>query len=220
MKFVLALLLLISLGGSAFAADAPVTTSEPTAVTAPTTDTAPTVTVSETANPADQPAPDAATDQKKKRTVFALSAGLYMPVNGQVKDIFGDKFLRLGIRPLPTNAPKGWRFAYDVNWISLDSINGKATIIPVTAGILRRFGKEDVKSYAALNVGPYYGNVDVPALGIDKKGWGLDANATLGVVFKERFCLEVRYDMMNKFGGLDFSSLTISAAIRMFTAKL
>ncbi len=220
MKFVITLLLLITLGGSVFAADTPATTTEPTVTTAPTTDATPTVTTSETAKPTDQPAPDAATDQKKKRTVFALSAGLYMPVNGQVKDIYGDNFLRLGIRPLPTNAPKGWRFAYDVNWISLESINGKATIIPITAGVLRRFGKNDVKSYAALNVGPYYGNVKVPALGIDKTGWGWDANATLGVVFKERFCLEARYDLMNKFAGLDFDSLTISAAIRIFTAKL
>lgn len=220
MKFLIALLFLITISGSAFAEDVPVTASEPTVITAPASDPGTAATQDEAVMPMDQATSDTPAESKK-RTVFALTVGQYRPVNGEVKDIFGDgSLLRLGIRPLPTNAPNGLRFAFDVNWISLDSINGDADIIPITAGLLHRFGKKDLRSYAAMNVGPYYCDADVPFLGIDDKGWGWDVNFTLGTVFKERFCLEARYDLMDEFSGLDFSSISLSVAMRLFTAKI
>lgn len=220
MKFLIALLFLITLSGVVFAEDVPVSMSEPAVVTAPAaaTDTA---IQDEAIMPEDQSASDTSAKPQKKPTVFALTLGQNRPLNDKVKAIYGDGNLwRIGIRPLPTNAPRGSRFAWDVNWISMESVNGDADIIPITAGLLHRFGKNDLRSYAALNIGPYYCDAEVPALNIDKKGWGWDTNLTLGTVFKERYCLEARYDFMNDFAGLDFSSFSISFAFRLFTAKL
>lgn len=227
MKFVIALLLLAVVAVPAFAADQPIATDtqQPNlTLSVPTSGMV--VAQADTAKPAepattDTPAgADSTTPEKKKPTVFALSLGLYSPTNGTVKRIFGSGYTRLGIRPLPTNAPHDWRFAFDVNFISMSSINGSATVIPLTAGVLRRFGKNNVKSYAALNVGPYYGSLSIPPLDINQHGFGLDANLTFGTVFNERYCVEARYDLMNQFAGYDFSSLSISVAVKMFTAKL
>ena len=218
MKFVLAILMLILLAGAAYAADQPAdTNSDPSAVL---TNAEP----GATPPPAEQPA--GPSKDEKKRTVFALTAGMYGSTSASVRAVYGDHFLRLGLRPLPTNAPHNWRFAYDANYISMSSISAgtlttnTVTLIPVTAGFLRRFGKNDVKSYAAINVGPYYGNVSIPDRGIRENGWGWDANLTFGTVFKERYCIEARYDMMSKFAGFDFSSLSLSVAMKVFTMKL
>jgi opacity protein-like surface antigen len=218
MKFVLACLLLIMLAGAAYAADQPANANSDPAVVYTNADTG------ATPPPAEQPA-DTSKD-KKKTTVFALTAGMYSPASANVRTVYGDHFLRLGLRPLPTNAPHNWRFAYDVNYITMSSMTAdtltknNVMLIPVTAGFLRRFGKNDVKSYAAVNVGPYYGSVSIPDLGINEHGWGLDANLTFGTVFKERYCIEARYDLMNKFAGFDFSSLSLSVAMKVFTMKL
>jgi hypothetical protein len=218
MKFVLAFLLLILLAGAAYAADQPADTNSDPAVVYTNADT------STTPPPAEQPADT--NKKEKKTTVFALTAGIYSPSSANVKTVYGDHFMRYGIRPLPTNAPHDWRFAFDANYITMNSISAgtltknNVMLIPVTAGFLRRFGKNNVKSYAAINVGPYYGNVSIPDLGIDHRGWGLDANLTFGTVFNEKYCVEARYDMMNKFAGFDFSSLSLSVAMKIFTAKL
>ncbi len=218
MKYVLAFLLLMMLAGAAYAADQPNDANVTPAVV---------YTNADSGNNTAPATPPAEEDQnQKKRTVFALTAGMYTPNDSLTKGVFGDHFLRLGIRPLPTNAPHGWRFAYDVNYIGLTSITegtlstNKATLIPITAGFLRRFGKDKVKSYAAINVGPYYGNAKIPDAHIKESGWGWDANLTLGTVFNEQFCIEARYDMMSKFAHLDFSSLSVSVAMKIFTAKL
>ena len=218
MKFVLAFFLLILLAGAAYAADQPADTNSDPAVV--NTNAEP----GATPPPAEQPAETS--KDKKKRTVFALTAGMYGPTSASVRAVYGDHFLRLGLRPLPTNAPHDWRFAYDANYITMSSIiagtstKNNVTLIPITAGFLRRFGKNDMTSYAAINVGPYYGNVSIPYLGIAEHGWGWDANLTLGAVFKEKYCIEARYDMMSKFAGFDFSSLSLSVAMKVFTMKL
>jgi hypothetical protein len=45
---------------------------------------------------------------------------------------------------------------------------------------------------------------------------GINANATLGVLFNERFQIAARYDVYSKVGGFSFNGLTLSAGIKLF----
>ena len=214
---VLAFILTIVMAGAVYAADQPATGDDnSTAALASTS-----------ATDAAQVEPAKAEDQnadadkpEKKSTRFGLAVGIYSPMDSEVDDVFGGDSLRLGIRPLPGDIPRNWRPSFDISYYSMSHDGNKAQLIPITFGVFRGFGKDNVQSYAEAHAGPFFGNVNAPSIGVDKSGVGLNVNATLGVILSERICLEGRYDYMSDFGGLDFSSLSFSVAIGLFKMKM
>lgn len=222
--FVLVLLFAIALLGTAYAADQPVDNAggSPAAVTQSTTPDA-ALDSEEAVDTEDQATTEEDNAQKKgkkPRTSYGVMLGVYNPVNSQVQDLFGDSWFRYGLRPITAEGPQGWRSTFDVSFYSMSKNFNDVQIIPVTLGMIRRFGDEaKARGYVAVNVGPYYCDVTVPGMGIDKKGVGMNANVTAGVIIKKSLSLEARYEVMNDFEGLDFSALTFSAVIKAFTAK-
>ena len=165
--------------------------------------------------------PDEPVLQEKTRkppNVFGLAVGSYSPINDDVKDAFGGTKWRIGLRPLLTETPKRARLMYDVSFYSLDKEDNQAILIPLTAGIMKGFGQETkTQTYAAINAGVFYGDVDAPTLGISESGWGFTANATLGLIYNKRLSLEVRYEIMEEFAGFNFYSFSMLAAYKVLS---
>jgi len=160
----------------------------------------------------------------KPRTNYGLMLGLYNPINSQVRDVFGDNWVRFGIRPLPKDLPDRWRPSFDASYYSMSNdrllFTDRATIVPITAGFLRGSSKaRKTQTYVGVHAGPYYCDVHAPSVGVDKRGWGLNANASVGVIFRDRWSVEARYEFMNEFEGLDFSAFSISASFKIFSAR-
>lgn len=175
---------------------------------------------------ADQPAETPIIKKEKARTIYGLTLGIFTPVDSTVRDTFGDNWIRYGVRPIPTELPNSWRAGFDISFYSMSNGPDEVTIVPLTGGFIRKFGKSDeegkkkTQSYLAINVGPYYCDLNSPTLGKTKTGWGLNANTTYGIVFNNRWSLEARYESMSKFQGIDFSAFSISASFKLFTARL
>lgn len=173
--------------------------------------------VSEDANteiPAEEPILEG--DDKKPARIFGLALGSYTPINDDVKDAFGGTKLRVGLRPLLTDAPKRMRLMYDVSFYSLTKGETEAILIPLTAGLMKGFGQETkTQTYAAVNAGVFYGSVDAPTLGISESGWGFTANLTMGLVYNRRLSLEARYEIMDEFAGFKFNSFSMLAAYKV-----
>ncbi|MCL6629115.1 MAG: porin family protein [Armatimonadetes bacterium] len=175
---------------------------------------------------AEQPTEKPIIKKEKARTVYGLTLGIFTPVDSTVRDTFGDNWIRYGVRPIPTELPNSWRPGFDISFYSMSNGPDEVTIIPLTGGFIRRFGKTDeeskkkTQSYLAINVGPYYCDLNSPTLGKTKTGWGLNGNATYGIVFNNRWSLEARYEAMSKFEDVDFSAFSISASFKLFTARL
>ena len=175
---------------------------------------------------------DAEADEEQPSTVtlkpkvnFGLMVGAYMPTNSDVRDLFGDTWLRVGIRPIPREYADKYRLTFDFSYYSMEEANGvyidRVRLIPVTVGILRGFGSgKNVRSYVAVNAGPYYGSFKAPSVGISEKKWKLNANVTGGLVFNDKLSIEGRYEFMEKLAGYDFSAFTVSANYRVFSARL
>jgi hypothetical protein len=151
-----------------------------------------------------------------------VDVGVFFPSSGTVKDTFGDTWFRVGITPVAVQRPENWRFAFDVAFMRTRNDGQRASLIPVTFGITRAFGKltDGVRPYVALRGGPYWGDVDSPILGIDKSKVGFDANVAVGLTFGGRFYVEARYDHFSDFQGLDFSGFFISAGVKLFDFRL
>jgi len=212
-KHLLALIFLITLlAAGAALADQPVAPAENSqpVLTAQQPETP-----AESAVSADQPV-ISEEENRKPPHVFGLALGTYTPMNSDVKDVFGGTKIRAGLRPLLTETPERARFMYDISFIALDHEDDQAILIPLTVGLLQGFGQDTrMQSYAAINAGMFYGNVQAPSVGAFDEGWGFTANATVGICYNKRLTIEARYEIMDKFAGFNFNSLSLMAGYRI-----
>lgn len=163
-----------------------------------------------------------------------VDLGVFLPSDGDVKDVYGKSWFRIGVTPLSFQKPGNWRFTFDLGFLKrsndLEVPEGKGggtvlrndvTLIPLTFGYTRSFSENtDFMPYVALRAGPYYVDVNSDAFGVDDKGFGINANAAFGVSFSQRFYIEARYDYYSKFKGIDFSGLSFSAGVKLFEIRL
>lgn len=171
-------------------------------------------------------------DKPKKPAVnFGLMVGVFNPTNSATKELFDDSWVRVGIRPIPRELSERYRFTFDTSYYTMSKnyadaegniiFADKVKLIPITVGLLRGFNQgKDLRSYVGVNVGPYYGSFKAPSISVNEKRWGLNANVSAGVIYKDRIALEGRYEFMEKLGGYDFSAFTVSASYRIFSARM
>ena len=163
-----------------------------------------------------------------------VDLGVYMPTDSDVKNVFGKSWFRIGVTPLSFQRPGNWRFTFDLGFLKRSNdifvpegkgggttLRNDVTLIPVTFGFTRSFTEStDFMPYIALRAGPYYARVDSDSFGVDESGFGINANAALGISFSQRFYIEARYDYFSKFEGIDFSGFSISAGVKLFEIRL
>lgn len=211
-RFLILISIVILAAGVAYAADQ-----------TPTPEPQPNTSVEQPTNqPAETPAQPAAEKETiKAKMHFGPAIGVLLPTSGKVQDTFGSSWTRYGLRPFITEVPERWRFMIDLSYYAMDDGTDQAKLVPITAGFIRGLSQhKDMLTYVAVNMGPFYGNVDAPSVGVSKKGWGVNTNATFGMVFNQRWSLEARYEYMTKFAGFDFSAFSISIGLRMFDISL
>jgi len=218
-RFLILISIVILAAGVAYAADqTPTPEPQPnTSVEQPTNQPAETPT--QPAETQEQPAAEKETVKAKLH--FGPAIGIFIPTSNAVQDTFGSSWTRFGLRPFLTEVPDRWRFMFDLSYYAMDDGTDQAKLVPITAGLMKGISqRKDMLTYMAVNMGPFYGDIDAPSVGVSKKGWGVNTNATFGMVFDQRWQLEARYEYMTKFAGFDFSAFSISIGLRMFDISL
>ena len=217
--FALMILIALTLAGAAHGADQPANPSAQPAVT----------TTSEPGPPAEPaPTPIQVTETPEKpRNAVNVLVGLYKPINSQTADLYGDNWIRFGLKTLPVNYLPKWRPTFDINYYAMSKkfvgppdLTNRATLIPATLGLTRGFGSEERKwFYLSFGAGPYYANISTPTIGVSKAGFGLNANAILGIRLHQRWTLEARYELFTEFAGQKFDAFVISLAYKLKELK-
>jgi hypothetical protein len=152
---------------------------------------------------------------------IGVDVGVFFPTDSNVRDAFGNSWTRVGITPLSFQKPDSWKASFDFAYLHQNRNGNSVTLIPVTFGITRSFGKDpSMRPYVAFRVGPYWGDVNSPAFGVDDNKIGFDTNASLGITFNNMFYVEARYDWFSDFDDIKFSGFFISAGIRLFEFRL
>ncbi|MHB9038239.1 MAG: hypothetical protein ACYC64_16405 [Armatimonadota bacterium] len=157
---------------------------------------------------------------EKSEISFALGYGTFMPTNSATKDKFDSTWTRISFTTFEPTKPASWRFISEGGAYKLDG-PAEVSLYPYTVGFERGFGEShSVRPYVVLRGGPYYGRVQDASAGIDEKHIGLNTNASLGLVFNQRYYLEARYDYFSKLAGYDFNGFSIYAGMKVFSLKL
>jgi hypothetical protein len=174
-------------------------------------------------SPAPQPPQAPAPEKSEKRTItLGASFDLFRPFSSTTRDRFGDTWIGIGGGFFDRRQPTHWAFSFDLDFRGHDDI-GEATLIPLTFGAVRGLGaktKAGWQPFVALRVGPYYGKVEGDRLPTEDETLGLNANAALGIIYRERYALSLRYDFFSHFAGTDFSGLSLRASVRVLQVKL
>lgn len=150
----------------------------------------------------------------------AVTGGAFFPTASSTQRIFGDVWPRLSVGTMQPSMPREWQLTADLSGFTHTDV-GRARLYPLTVGVQRRLNTAgSAQTYAAVRIGPYYGKVEAPAIGVSANDIGFNANAAVGVIFKERYFVEARYDYFSHFAGFDFEGPTVSAGVRLFDIKL
>jgi len=156
-----------------------------------------------------------------QRITIGIDAGVFLPSDSTVRNVFGDTWARIGLTPISFQTDQRWRFTFDVGFLNASSFGNDVTLIPITFGVTRAFpDKSEIVPYVALRAGPCFADVNSPFLGIDKSEVVMDVNASVGITVSKTFYFEIRYDWMSEISSLDFSGLFISAGIRLFDVRI
>jgi hypothetical protein len=161
-------------------------------------------------------------DQKRHVIPLAISVSLYRPFNGTTRDRFGDTWFGISGGVLSRRYSNRWRFTFEAEYRQHEDI-GKATLIPVTFGVAHALGKESKAGwlpFVTLRAGPYYGKVKGDRLPSEDDTVGFNTNVSVGVVYRGRYSLSLRYDYFSRFASTNFDGLTLRAAVRVLDLKL
>jgi hypothetical protein len=163
-------------------------------------------------------------DEAHKRHVIplAISVSLYRPFSGTTRDRFGDTWFGISGGILSRRYSTRWRFTFEAEYRNSEDV-GEATLIPVTFGVAHALGKESkagLLPFVTLRAGPYYGKVEGDRLPDEDETVGFNTNVAVGVLYRGRYSLSVRYDYFSRFAGTNFDGLTVRAAVRVLDLKL
>lgn len=167
-----------------------------------------------------------------RRAWWGLDVGGYFPTNGEMRDIFGDVLLRVGVRPFEQRISDKWKFIVDVNALSARKNGSKLFLMPVTFGFTRSFGSPESRTIPFVQVaaGPAYYDysinreVEITAEGgkgseterFSKKRFGANANIEAGVLIDKRFALVARADFYTKADDFDFNGISLTFSYAAF----
>jgi hypothetical protein len=157
---------------------------------------------------------------EREKISFAATYGAFLPINSTVRDDYGSSFSRLSLTTFEPTKPTKPRFIMEVGSYSLNG-DTDVRMIPVTFGVERGLKtKSSTQPYVVLRAGPYFGKLDNNITHVTDHTVGINANASVGIVFKKRFYAEARYDFFSKMAGSDFSGISLAAGVKLFDIRL
>jgi len=167
-----------------------------------------------------------------RKNWWGVDVGAYFPSSSEIRDIFGDALLRVGIRPFEQRVSEKWKFIVDVNALAARKHGSKLFVMPVTFGFTRSFGDPESKSIPFVQVaaGPAYYDytilreAEMETTGgkgssderISKKRIGANANIEVGMLFDHRFAVVLRGDFYTKADDLDFNGISLTLSYAAF----
>lgn len=151
-------------------------------------------------------------------TYLGGKVGLYMPSDGEMRDIFGSSIVVFGVSvdDFSKQADK-WRLTADFDFISGSDGSDKFFAAPVTASVGRVFGSpnDQARPFVRFGVGAAYFDYSItrPSTGerFSSKRIGFGADAEVGLFLGDRIRIAAKYVMFSKVDDFDFSGLQLTA---------
>lgn len=142
------------------------------------------------------------------------SVGIFMPIDGDLRDALGSQWLSFGLSNVKTGQARNRMMGFNYNVTSNSRDGNKAFLLTGSYGLVQPLGDaySSTRPYFAIRGGLTYMDysLDVDNDRVSAKRIGINANAELGVVISERLTLSARYDIFSAADGLSFNGLSLN----------
>jgi hypothetical protein len=158
---------------------------------------------------------------KFKFDYIGIEAGAYFPKSHLLRDRFGDSIFRVGITPVMIKRQRDWVPSFEVGFMGATGHGDRFGVFPLTVGVQKSFGNPDESTVPFVRAGAGFAYFDYDITRDDltnasgRKFGGVTA-LEAGFLSGHRFRASVRYYLMTKQSGIDFSGLLISATFGAF----
>lgn len=150
-------------------------------------------------------------------TALALLGGVSLPISSDARDKYDDVWWRASLTTYEKVRLTRPHLTWEGGYYYLKGISLRARLYPITVGVEKGFEPSGSnQSYVALRGGPYYARVRDRLAGTEDTGWGLNLNASYGMIFDKNLFLEFRFDYFSEFADTDFSNFSVSLGYRLF----
>lgn len=162
-----------------------------------------------------------AQNSKWKFDYIGFEAGVFRPTSGLLRERFGSSVLRLGLTPMMVRRTADWRPSLEIGFIGASGHGDHFGVYPVTIGVQKSFGNADeqVVPFVRAGVGGSYFDYSITDdSSVVHSGHKIGATTAFeaGIMSGKNFRASVRYYLMPKQSGVDFSGLLFSASIGIF----
>ncbi len=146
-------------------------------------------------------------------TLYGPKVGVYMPVDGELRDLLGDRWFSIGIAAVRKSAGKRATLTVDWNIVSREDGDNRVLILSPSIGYIYAFtGPEnDVQPYVAARLGLAYFDYRLARFEdqvVSGRRFGVNGNLEFGVMIGERLRLAARYDVYSRMDGFRFDGLS------------
>lgn len=156
---------------------------------------------------------------QRDRPNWGITVGLYVPASEEIRDLFGESMLRVGLAPQSDKFKQNWTISPVVQVLSASRNGSRLFASPVTANLTKGFSMGgSSRGYVSFGYGPAYFDYRLTrgSTTYSDRTIGWNSNAEIGWLLSDNFSLESRYDWYSKRDGFDFSGWSISANLALF----
>jgi hypothetical protein len=142
----------------------------------------------------------------------------FSPLSSETREVTDKSWPQIAAGRFENKKPAEWKLTYDAASFRHNG-DVETMLIPVTIGIQKRIGgprHDGILPYVALRTGAYYGKIKDEDRDISESRIGLNANAAIGMVYREDFLLEARYDFFGgKLHGLRMDGVSLLVGFKL-----
>jgi hypothetical protein len=147
--------------------------------------------------------------------------GTFTPTGGRLRDAFGADRFTIGFRPVaPKEFAARWLPDFGVDAISAERRDNRLFILPVTFGVVRRFGSPGglIRPYVRVGAGFAYMDYafDSGNRRIAAKRFGPTGNVEVGVRITDRVRLAAAYHVFPRYDETTFDGIELSLTYTVF----
>jgi len=149
------------------------------------------------------------------------TVGTFTPTGSKLRDAFGANRFKIGFRPVaPKEFPNRWLPDVGVDAISAERRDNRLFILPVTFGVVKRFGnpKDFIRPYVRVGAGVAYMDYAFDSGGrrIAAKRFGPTGNLEAGLRITDRVRISATYHVFPEYDETKFDGIELSLTYTVF----
>lgn len=155
--------------------------------------------------------------------LMGISVGVFMPMDSEMKSLFGDTWFQYGFSPSIKLRNKETDIRPELSILSQSKDGNRLLIVSVPVSFVKRFADENSSSvpYVNFGAGPTFFDYSIQRVGsltrYDKDRFGWSVHGEVGLVLSNRIRVHTRYVKFSEHDGFRFDGVQLGLSYQFFS---